>query len=80
MQHDPQKTLADLRDHLARHDKPIAFFLGAGASCAVQVAGEDNKTRPIIPAVKGLTALCKTDVIGLGRNFPAARTAIEKHY
>jgi hypothetical protein len=28
--HDAQKTLTDLRDHLARHDKPIAFFFGAG--------------------------------------------------
>ena len=36
--HDAQKTLADLRDHLARHDKPIAFFFGAGTSCAVRVA------------------------------------------
>lgn len=80
MQHDPQKTLADLRDHLARHDKPIAFFLGAGVSCAVQVPGEGDKTRPIIPAVKGLTALCKADVLALGKNFPAAWTAIEKHY
>ena len=26
--HDAQKTLANLRDHLARHDKPIAFFFG----------------------------------------------------
>jgi hypothetical protein len=31
--HDAQKTLTDLRDHLARHDKPIAFFFGAGTSC-----------------------------------------------
>ena len=29
--HDAQKTLADLRDHLARHDKPIAFFFGSPA-------------------------------------------------
>jgi outer membrane protein assembly factor BamD (BamD/ComL family) len=35
--HDAQKTLANLRDHLARHDKPIAFFFGAGTSCAVAV-------------------------------------------
>jgi hypothetical protein len=24
--HDAQKTLSDLRDHLARHDKPIVIF------------------------------------------------------
>lgn len=33
--HDAHKTIADLRDHLARHDKPIAFLFGAGTSCAV---------------------------------------------
>ena len=55
--HDAQKTLADLRDHLARHDKPIAFFFGAGTSCAVRVASppENTQTQPLIPVVSGLT-------------------------
>ena len=35
--HDAQKMVTDLRDHLARHDKPIAFFFGAGTSCSVIV-------------------------------------------
>ena len=35
--HDAQKILADFRDHLARHDKPLAFLFGAGTSCAVRV-------------------------------------------
>jgi len=72
--HDAQKTLADLRDHLARHDKPIAFLFGAGASCAVRVAlpGEGGGTVPIIPAVAGLTELCEVDAVKLGENFAAA--------
>jgi hypothetical protein len=81
MQHDPQKTLTDLRDHLARHDKPIAFLIGAGVSCAVQVAGTTpGTTKPIIPAVKGLTEICKADVLMLGGTFPAAWAGIEKHF
>ena len=77
--HDAQKTLADLRDHLARHDKPIAFLFGAGASCAVRVAvpGEGGGTQPIIPAVVGLTALCKADALKLGQNYAAAWELIE---
>ena len=27
--HDAQKMLSDFRDHLGRHDKPIAYFFGA---------------------------------------------------
>ena len=55
--HDAQKTLSDLRDHLARRDKPIAFFFGAGTSCAVRVPVPDDegKTQPLIPAVAVLT-------------------------
>ena len=60
--HDAQKTLADLRDHLARHDKPIAFFFGAGTSCSVTCARwPAGNTQPLIPAVPGLTAACKKD-------------------
>ena len=72
--HDAQKTLADLRDHLARHDKPIAFLFGAGASCAVRVAlpGDDGGTAPIIPAVAGLTELCKRDAGKLGPEYAEA--------
>jgi hypothetical protein len=68
--HDAQKTLADLRDHLARHDKPIAFFFGAGTSCSVIVsAAGGGKTQPLIPAVPGLTAACKKDGGDLGERL-----------
>lgn len=77
--HDAQKTLADLRDHLSRHDKPIAFLFGAGCSCAVKVPDKDDptKTNPIIPAVPGLTLACRTDVFVLGAQFAAAWNSIE---
>lgn len=79
--HDPQKTLADFRDHLARHDKPIAFFLGAGTSCAVRVAsaGGGGKTQPLIPAVAELTELSKNDASALGDKYAHAWSAIEAH-
>src|SRR5882757_3850084 len=71
--HDAQKTLADLRDHLARHDKPIAFFFGAGTSCSVRVpVGDAGATEPLIPAVPGLTAACKKDGADLGNEYVKA--------
>jgi hypothetical protein len=78
--HDAQKTLADLRDHLARHDKPIAFFFGAGTSCSVIVpAASAGKTQPLIPAVPGLTAACKKDSGNLGDKYVKAWASIEAH-
>ena len=76
--HDAQKTLTDLRDHLARHDKPIAFFFGAGTSCSVRVPAEGaGKTQPLIPAVPGLTAACKKDGAELGNKYAKAWASIE---
>jgi hypothetical protein len=76
--HDAQKTLTDLRDHLARHDKPIAFFFGAGTSCSVRVpVGDAGATEPLIPAVPGLTAACKKDGADLGNEYVKAWTSIE---
>lgn len=76
--HDAHKALADLRDHLARHDKPIAFLFGAGTSCSVLVpSGADGKTKPLIPAVLGLTVSCKEDAGALGAKFKAAWASIE---
>lgn len=78
--HDAQKTLSDIRDHLARHDKPIAFFFGAGTSCAVQVASpvEKDKTIPIIPAVAGLTLTCHEAATTLGAKYAQAWDFIEQ--
>lgn len=77
--HDAQKTLADFRDHLARHDKPIAFFFGAGTSCAVRVpsAADQSKTEPLIPAVAGLTAKSKEEAAALGDKYARAWESIE---
>lgn len=78
--HDGQKTLTDLRDHLARHDKPIAFFFGAGTSCSVTVPVADaGKAQPLIPAVPGLTAACKKDSGDLGEKYVKAWASIESH-
>ena len=79
--HDAQKTLADLRDHLSRHDKPIAFFFGAGTSCAVRVASptENSEIQPLIPAVAGLTKMSKKDAGDLGDKYIQAWELIETH-
>lgn len=79
--HDAQKTLANFRDHLARHDKPIAFFFGAGTSCAVRVssAADKSKTEPLIPAVARLTAIAKKDAAALGDKYAQAWNSVETH-
>ena len=75
--HDPQKILSDLRDHLARHDKPIAFLFGAGTSCAVKVpSGAEDDLKPFIPNVAGLTQECQDAVGALGDNFAASWASI----
>lgn len=65
---DPAFELQKLRDHLASHDKPVAFLLGAGASAAVQA----TDGAPLIPAVAELTDRCKAAVCDLGQEHAAA--------
>ena len=79
--HDALKTLSDLRDHLARHDKPIALFFGAGTSCAVRVPDSENEgeTLPLIPAVAGLTEICRKEASALGEKFGKAWASIEEN-
>ena len=75
--HDAQKMLADLRDHLARHDRPLAFFFGAGTSCSVRIPDGAGNKKPLIPAVPGLTVACKQDAVALAEKFADAWTSIE---
>src|SRR3954465_15277227 len=78
--HDAQKGLTDPRDQLARHDKPIAFFFGAGTSCSVRVpTGGGAELSPLIPAVAGLTELCRSAVGQLGEKFSEAWALIKLH-
>lgn len=79
VRHDAQKTLTDFRDHLARHDKPIAFLFGAGTSCSVHVQDKNDATKfhPLIPAVAGLTAICKEESVKLGEKYKIAWESIE---
>lgn len=62
--HDAHKLLADLRDHLARHDKRVAFLFGAGTSCAVRIppTEDDEDDEPLIPDVAVLTEMCKDTI------------------
>ncbi|EKK01086.1 hypothetical protein RBSH_03604 [Rhodopirellula baltica SH28] len=79
--HDAKKTLSDLRDHLARHDKPIAFLFGAGTSCALRVPDPKDATTRIalIPAVVALTDICRDDVAKMGDEFKDAWDSICEH-
>ena len=72
--HSATKLLTDLRDHLARPDKPIGFLFGAGTSCSVKVpgSGDEEESGPLIPDLAGITKLCGQAVQGLGRDFASA--------
>ena len=75
--HDPRQLIEDVRDHLAAHDRRLAFLFGAGTSSAVNVApapaaGSKPIPKPLIPGVDGLTEHCRTQVCGLGAGEAAA--------
>lgn len=60
--HDQPTFLATMREHLSRHDRPLAFLFGAGTSCSVLVSGTadpNQLTKPLIPDVNTLTAMCQ---------------------
>jgi hypothetical protein len=65
---DPLVEVQKLRDHLASHDKPIAFLFGAGTSAGV--LGTDGQ--PLVPAVAELTRRCQSAVEALGGPFANA--------
>ena len=79
--HDPRQLIEDVRDHLAAHDKRLAFLFGAGTSSAVNVApapaaGSKQTIESLIPGVDGLTETCRTKVCGLGASQAAAWAAL----
>ena len=76
--HDVYRLLADLRDHLARHDKRIAFLFGAGTSCAVRIPspGDGDNAKPLIPDVAALTELCKNTIKQEGARYAEAWDSI----
>jgi hypothetical protein len=81
--HDPKKSLEDLRDHLARHDRPLAFLFGAGTSSAVNIAppaakGKKRGYEPLIPAIVRLTEICESEIKKEGKEFTEAWDAICK--
>ncbi len=69
---DPATETQKLRDHLASHDKPLAFLFGAGTSAAV--TGKDGS--PLVPAVAELTTRCAAAVAGMGGSYASAWAAI----
>ena len=66
--HDPRKEIEKLRENLGSHDKPLAFLVGAGASCAVKGANGN----PLIPTLAELACRCKDAVALLGEEYASA--------
>lgn len=75
--HDPKQIIENLRDHLASHEKRIVFIFGAGASCAVNISAIGQPFKPLIPAVAGLTEICKRSVVAKDDAFATAWSALE---
>jgi len=75
--HDPKQVLENLRNHFASHEKRIVFVFGAGTSCAVNIAEPGQPYKPLIPAVAGLTKICKEAVIKENAIFSTAWAALE---
>jgi hypothetical protein len=75
--HDPKQVVENLRNHLASHEKRIVFIFGAGTSCAVDIAAPGTPYKPLIPAVAGLTAICKAAVTSQDAAFKLAWDALE---
>jgi hypothetical protein len=79
--HDPKKVVEALRNHLAAHDRPLAFLFGAGTSYSINTAppAKPNEKRshiPIVPDIAGLTDLCKAAIKQLGDAFEKAWDAL----
>src|SRR5690606_12943015 len=58
--HNPETVIHLLRDHLAAHDKRLAFLFGAGTSTAVNSAPEVAPNEgpgymPLVPAIAPMT-------------------------
>jgi len=75
--HDPKQVIEDVRNHLAAHDRRLAFLFGAGTSSAVNIApasrtGEKPKHEPLIPGIDGLTEICGEAVKAMGKLQAAA--------
>ncbi|MEM7315095.1 MAG: SIR2 family protein [Planctomycetota bacterium] len=74
--HDPKREIEALRDHLARHDKKIAFLFGAGTSAAINIGPDLANWKSLIPAVAELTNDCRSAAETLGEPFKQAWQAI----
>jgi SIR2-like domain len=66
--HDPRREIEKLREHLAAHDRPIAFLLGAGTSCSVR----DVSGQPLIPNLAVIGDRCRAAMAALGADYAAA--------
>jgi hypothetical protein len=81
--HDPKNIIENIRNHLATHDRPIAFLFGAGTSSAVNIApvvksGEKRLYKPLVPSIEPLTERCKAAVVNLGKAFSNAWELLER--
>ncbi len=71
--HDPRQMIEDLRNHLATHDRGLAFLFGSGTSSSVNISSDTSgrskpKHEPLIPGIDGLTDGCRVAVCKMGKS------------
>jgi hypothetical protein len=71
--HDPRREVEKLRDHLASNERPVAFLIGAGASCAVR----DLEGNALVPDVAALGLVCSQAVAALGGEYAEIYEAVK---
>jgi len=81
--HDPRQFIEDIRNHLAAHDRRLAFLFGAGTSSAVNIspapaACEKPKHLPLIPGIELLTIECGDAVRAMGKTQEKAWDTLVK--
>jgi hypothetical protein len=81
--HDPRHEVEKFREHLASHQNPITFLIGAGASCSPRDLAGKVLDPTLVPAVVSLGQLCAEAVTKAGtqhkRVYDALAAQIESH-
>ena len=62
--HDLNRIQRDLQESLSLDKHPVALLIGAGCPLAVRVPGTGGATAPLIPDIRGLTALVTSQLSG----------------
>ncbi|MGV2841435.1 hypothetical protein [Vibrio cyclitrophicus] len=64
--HNPDQYMYDFRHIITHSRKRIGILIGAGAPVSINIGNDANRI-PLIPDIKGLTAIVKHGLVGPNR-------------